>query len=250
MKKLFILFIVPVLIILAGCNAENSTAGDMIPGGSGQSGSLARFTIIGDHLVTVNPTSMLTFSISDPSNINKVSTIQHGRFAETIFPLRSDVLLVGTSSGMLIYNFSTPENPALISIYEHITACDPVVASGNLAYLTLREETNTNMCNRGINRLEIIDISNLSAPSLIKDYPMTKPYGLGLANDSLLFLCDDGLKLFNVSESENIQLLRHFSDYKALDVIVRDPLVIVLSAYKITQYGRQGNNLSYLSEIH
>ena len=249
MKK-HIPILIGIIIGLTGCGADNASGTELIPGGSGQSGSLARFTIIGDQLVTVNPPSMLTFSISDPTNINKVSTVPLGRFAETIFPLKSDVLLVGTSSGMMIYNFSNPANPILISIYEHITSCDPVVASGDLAYLTLRAETNSNMCNRGVNRLEIIDISNLSSPTLIKDYEMTKPYGLGLANDSLLFVCDNGLKLFNVSNPHNIQLQRHFNNFEALDVIVRDPLVIVLSSFKITQFERNGNNLTYLSEIH
>ena len=49
---------------------------------------------------------------------------------------------------------------------------------------------------------------------------MKAPYGLGIDNNTL-FLCDDGLKVFNVADKLNINknLIAHFKDIKTFDVI-------------------------------
>src|SRR5690606_2577958 len=95
---------------------------------------------------------------------------------ETIFPYE-DKLFIGARSGMHIYDLATPENPQKISTYSHINSCDPVVVSGDYAYVTLRSGTT---CEGFSNQLEVLDISNLASPSLVKVYPMHNPHGLGV----------------------------------------------------------------------
>ena len=71
-----------------------------------------------------------------------------------------------------------------------------------------------------LNQLDIIDISNVLSPKLIKTHPMDNPHGLSVRN-SILYLCegDFGLKIFNVEDSENIKQLAHDRNTVSYDVI-------------------------------
>ena len=100
-----------------------------------------------------------------------------------------------------------PSQPEQESEIEHVESCDPVIVSGEYAYITLR---NGSKCQGFINELDIVDISNLNAPVLVKKFDMTNPHGLSKDGD-LLFICDgkDGLKVFDaktVTEFVPIQL--------------------------------------------
>jgi hypothetical protein len=110
---------------------------------------------------------------------------------ETIFPHKQN-LFIGSSSGMYILDISDPASPSKISTYQHIRSCDPVVVDDQYAYVTLRSGT---ICQGFTNQLEVIDISDLTAPTLLQTYPMTNPHGLGV-DGKTLFICDgsDGLK--------------------------------------------------------
>jgi len=47
---------------------------------------------------------------------------------------------------------------------------------------------------------------------------MTNPRGLAL-NGNLLYVCDDGIKVLDVSDRQNIRTLQHLSNIPANDVI-------------------------------
>ena len=53
---------------------------------------------------------------------------------------------------------------------------------------------------KNTSQLDVVDLSDLSAPTLVKSYGMDNPYGLGL-DDDLLFVCDgtSGLKIYDAS---------------------------------------------------
>ena len=55
---------------------------------------------------------------------------------ETLFPFHEN-LLVGGANGMTIVNIDNPLAPVEKGSIQHIKSCDPVVASGNTAYVTL-----------------------------------------------------------------------------------------------------------------
>jgi hypothetical protein len=68
---------------------------------------------------------------------------------------------------------------------------------------------------------------------------MTNPHGLGIDN-STLFICDgdDGLKAFNASDINTIDknLLAHYKDINAYDVIPFNNTLIMIGADGIFQY--------------
>lgn len=215
---------------------------------TGQGGSLARFTIAGDHLYAVNGSSLNVFDISN--NANAVYLSKHELFTdvETIFTRDTNTIFIGSTSGMFIYDVSAAPNIQRLSTYQHIVSCDPVVANENYAYVTLRSDQTNNFCWRGVNQLDIVDIRDLSNPSLVTSFPMINPKGLGLYGDTLL-VCDRGLKVIDVSDPYALQLLDVDEDFDAYDVIVYGDLVIAVAEDGLSQYRYKNGKLNLLSEL-
>lgn len=218
----------------ASFNKSTATA----PGngsGPGVGGSLARFTISKNYLYSLAGGSIKPFDLSTPASPQAVEGKYVNWDIETIFPY-NDNLFLGSSTGMYIYDISKPESPEIVSLYSHVRSCDPVVVEGNYAYVTLRSG---NECAGFTNQLEVIDISNLHQPELLKVYPMTNPHGLGIDNGTL-FVCDrgDGLKVYDASDIDKIteNKLAHYNNIDAYDVIPWNNLLIMIGADGLFQY--------------
>lgn len=222
----------------------------LAPGNStGIGGSMARFTINNDYLYMLDAGNIITADISLPAVPEKKSAQYLAWDIETIFPY-DNRLFIGARSGMHIFDLSVPENPVKITTYSHINSCDPVVVSGNYAYVTLRSGT---QCDGFTNQLEVLDISNIQSPSLVKVYPMHNPHGLGI-DDPVLFICDGdaGLKVFDVSDKLNIdkKLLKHYRNIHAFDVIPFNNVLMLIGDDGIFQYDYTDPlNIKLLSQI-
>jgi len=216
MKKSTIYLVI--LGICFSCSEDNIFPGansDMAaPGSESKGGSSARFAVKEGILYVVDDTRLNVFDISIENESTLLSSNQVGWGIETIFPFE-DLLLLGSQSGVLIFDVSVPSQPMYISEYNHIVACDPVVTDGEFAYLTLRTGTN---CGRPVNELQVLDLSDIQNPIIINRVPMTNPRGLAL-NGNLLYVCDDGIKVLDVSDRQNIRTLQHLSNIPANDVI-------------------------------
>lgn len=203
--------------------------------GSGVGGSMARFTITGNHLYLLDGANLKAVDVNSENNPVAKSTTLLSWDIETIFPYKSN-LFIGSRSGMHILDISTPESPEKISVYEHVSSCDPVVVDDDYAYVTLRSGT---ACQGFTNQLEIIDIANLKAPQLLKTYPMTNPHGLGIDNKTL-FICDgaDGLKAYDASDINKIadNQLAHYKNINAVDVIPFNNILMMIGEDGIFQY--------------
>ncbi len=245
MKNL-IFYLSVLLTILASCSGKESSGSSdkMNNGTTGVSGSTARFTIAGNYLYTVDNQSLNIFNITDPAIPSKVKDINLGFGIETIFA-RGNTLFLGTQTGMYIYDISNPVDVQQKSRYNHIYSCDPVVADNKYAYVTL---STTNRCGRGVNELDIIDIQNLSSPYLISSFPMTNPQGLGV-DGTTLFLCDDGLKIYDIQNKSNIVLKKHYN-IAATDVIPLGNSLLVIGADGLYQYHYSSDTIYLLSTIY
>lgn len=217
--------------------------------GSGVGGSLARFTIIDNHLYLLDGSDLQTVNVTNETNPEAKTRTSLSWDIETIFPYKNN-LFVGSSSGMYILDVSSPESPATISNYQHMRSCDPVVADDNYAYVTLRSGT---ACQGFSNQLEVIDIRDLHDPKLLKTYPMTNPHGLGI-DHNILFICDgdDGLKTFDATDINKIDqnLLAHYKDLNALDVIPFNNILMMVGEDGIFQFDYSDpTNMKMLSKI-
>ena len=215
---------------------------------SGKGGSLARFTIVGDNLYTVNENKLNAFSIDNDQNLSKKSSQEIDAFAETIFPFKNHLLL-GTRTGMFVYSLVNPDKPVFASRYTHMASCDPVVAAGDFAYVTLRSGS---PCQRGNNQLDVLNISNLNAPQFINSIQLKNPHGLSIANNSLL-VCekDFGLSIFDISSPEKVVKFKSIADIKAFDAITNGNRVIFTGVNGISQYLMSDNaEFQLLSQIN
>lgn len=202
------------------------------PGISGKGGSMARFTISDTVLYVLREGDVVVYDISNPNEIveKKIQSLSWGM--ETIFPYDS-LLFFGSQSGMFVYE-KNGYDLEQVAEYQHITSCDPVVFDGTYAYVTLNDDMW--VCNRGVNEMHVIDMSQITNPKLEKTYSMQSPKGLGLDGD-LLFVCDDNsLKVYDKSNPTNLQLIKIFDEMKAYDVIPYNNHLILTGMNGISQY--------------
>ena len=258
MKKIYNLVLIALLI--ASCTKEGgvyssdsmqSPSGDMA---SGKGGSMARFAIKGDILYTVSSNNLQVFNIEDAANpkYSDERDVKIGFDIETIFPMDT-LLFIGSRSGMYVYNISEPRFPMFMSQVQHFRSCDPVVAEGQYAFVTL----NTNFSNCGLvpnNVLQIYDISEPAIPVLQKEVSLRGPTGLGI-DGSRLFVCDRGLKVFDISDPLNIKQIDDLLDINEVDiretydVIPVDGLLILVAKEGLYQFDYTEANLKFVSKI-
>lgn len=213
----------------------------------GMGGSMARFSIVNANLYTVSDADLSVYSIAAPEKPVFSNKVNMGWGIETIYPFK-DKLFIGSTSAMFIYDITNPDKPSKVGQFNHLRACDPVIADDNHAYVTLR---NGSTCSRGSNQLDILNISNLTAPSLAKTYPMTNPHGLS-KDGKTLFICDgkDGLKIYDASSVNDLKLLLHIKGFESYDVITNNNIAIVVSKDGLRQYDYSDlNDIKLLSKI-
>lgn len=230
------------LMLAAACNADQASTSTQ-----GQGGSMTRFAISGSHLYLVDDLNIKVFGIGAGS-FEHVNDVPIGFGLETIFA-NGEYLYLGANDAMYIYSITNPAKPSFIFRYSHIVSCDPVVVQGNRAYVTLRSG---NGCNRGTNALEILDITNRNNPSLIANYPMQSPHGLGV-DGNWLFICEGeyGLKMFDISNEHDIKLVSHKKDIHSYDVIARSGNLILTGEDGVFQmrYEAATSTLEMISKI-
>ena len=213
----------------------------------GQGGSMARFKIVGAFLYVVDYSNINIFDISNLQKPKVLEDVQVAWDIETIFN-QGEVLFIGGRQGMYIYDIKNPAKPKFISEFRHGTACDPVIVSGNYAYVTLK---GGNFCGTTESGLYIVDVSNLQNPELKVIYPMSGPNGLGIKGD-LLFVCDgsEGLKVFDKSESPNLTLINHFENIEAYDVIPLQTSLLMIGEGTLRQYVYLDDDIKLLSTFN
>ncbi len=224
----------PVLEAISNDQADNF---DLVS----TAGSMTRFLPVGRYLYTINFNELVLFSIGDNYQPSRFARLDTGTQAETLFQL-NDLLFVGSTTGMLMYDVASPDNPNYLNSIQHFRSCDPVVADENYAYVTLRGGTN---CFTETNELQIIDIRNPEELSVVSRQVMFNPHGLAIHEDYLL-VCDGsaGLKVIDVSNRQEPNVLSTDNIPFAYDIIVDFPSAIVVGEGVIYQY-----DLSNLPEI-
>lgn len=240
MKKISLVAIILGLVFTA-CDKSEGLAGDNASNGKG--GSMARFTIVGDNLYTVDQGTLNVFDLEDPKKPISIKKLPVGFNIETIFA-DLNTLYLGSDWGMYIYDITDPSNPIQLSLYQHIYSCDPVVANDSIAYVTLHTET---FCGRNTNELQVVNIKDKTKPSFVSSLNMTKPLGLGIDGKNL-FVCDNGLKIYSLSDPYHPAFKKHFK-IPAIDVIPDDNLLLVLAEDGLHQYYYRNDTINYLSHI-
>ena len=211
------------MVLLSEADAFSGAPG--VNGSKG--GSMARFTVDNNYLYCLSESTMELFDVNNQNNPVHSGDVPMPWNIETIFP-HEDYLFIGSTTGVSIYNNSSPFNPTFVSMFEHATSCDPVVVKGDYAYSTLRSG---NECAGFSNQLDIIDISNISFPYLVNTVNLTNPRGLGIDGD-YLFICDGdgGLRMYSITAPTAPALMQVVDIEESFDVITANGLLIVVTA--------------------
>lgn len=231
-------------VSLYNCESDSGDTGTNFEGTS-TSGSLARFTINNSHLYIADESKLHSIDISNKT-FNTPKSIYVGSGVQTIFSMDT-LLLLGTTTGMLIYDISdNPNYPDYVSKAEHFYSCDPVIAQDTIAYVTLNSGNTT--CWRSQNRLQVYNISNIKYPKLIEEKTMDSPLGLGAKNNYLV-VADDGLKLYSTTNKERLELLDHLPNIKAHDVIPLKDTWVIAGTDGMKQYKIENDKLVLISQL-
>ena len=205
-----------------------SSGGNSAAKTNGVGGSMARFGIVDRYLYAIDQSELHVVYIDQPADPKEGKSVSISWNIETLFPYK-DKLFIGAQNGMFILENKNPEAPYLLSSFSHARACDPVYVDGETAFVTLRDG---NECTNYSNELDIVDISNITSPRLVKKYQMQHPHGLSVI-DQILFLCEGqyGLKAFDAGNIQTIDknLKAHLTAFHAYDVIAlsRSHLIVV-----------------------
>jgi hypothetical protein len=199
---------------------------------SGVNGSMSRFCLYGKYLYTVMNSQMQIFYLS-PEKPEKVSENIYIGDVETIFSYK-DCLFLGTPTGMSIYSVKDPISPIRCSTIWHVLGCDPVVVEDDLAYVTVHSG---NFCGQNNDELFVVDVSDVEKPKQLVSYAMTNPKGLGIEN-GILFLCDDGLKVFNAKDPYTLvaNILTHIKGMDGYDLIPYKQVLMMIADDGLYQY--------------
>lgn len=243
----------PIYYLNGGYKTDFSSASVSSSGVSGSGvgigGSMARFGITGSVLYVVHQSNLKVFDITNKTAPVKVNDLYPGWNVETMFLIDKKMFL-GTTTGMAIFDISTPTNPVLQTFFTHARSCDPVIVDDTLAYVTLRMGTG---CGGNLNCLDVVNIKNISKPVTVMSYPMVSPNGLGKDGD-LLFICDGsaGLKVYDSSDPKTItsHLIYAYPGIMAYDVIPIGKVLVMIGADGLFQYNYSNvKNITLLSSI-
>lgn len=248
------LILVTIILLLTSCAEDSSSSSDGSSnsgGSTGQSGSLATFTIAKNNLYVMDTSSVIAFSLEEPTNPQQFDkheiTFQDG---ETIFNHQNEYVFVGKQTGVDIIELNDIGEMTFLAEHSHITACDPVIAQGNRSFVTTRDGNN---CGMGENLLEVLDITDMSNPVVIYSTEMTAPNGLAVSGDDL-FVCDivDGLQRFKIVDTEEEFYLEsaYISNIFACnDIILNGDHMILNHDDGITQIQWQDDEFTVLSQL-
>ena len=258
MKKMIAFFAACTLVaaaaMTAGC-AQDGVADMSTPGSSdGSGGSMARFTIVGDWLYTVNNHQLTVVSLADPAKPVDAATVYVGTDIETLFAL-GDYLFIGSMGAMYIYDISRPEFPKQLSMTSHLRSCDPVVAADTLAFVTLNSSSGA-WCGAAGDELRAYDISDVTRPELICTVGLSSPRGLAVdIENKMVFVCDNGIKAFDITDPHDIEGLYTAASVPevgridAYDCILWDGRLLVIGADGLYQLGYDREKFTFISKI-
>lgn len=232
MKSFKYILLFAAVLSVAACSKQNSTApntstgsenGDI--GGTGQGGSLARFTIAQGHLYVVDDMKLITYSLADPASPKLTSSQYIGAGIETIYSYK-DRLFIGSQDAMYIYSISNSAHPDKLGTASHVRACDPVVADDSVAYVTVRSG---NSCGGSLNAMFVYDITSLMNPKERNVLNIKSPWGLGMSG-STLFVCngENGMSVYDVTNRYQPRLKQQYYDDTYYDVIPYENMLICM----------------------
>jgi hypothetical protein len=196
-------------------------------------------------MYAINNEELTSFDISDRNNPVQIDRQDVGFRIENIFH-KDGILFIGSSQQLYIFELSNkgiPVRKTSVSYFggESVCSFDPVIVSGNYAYVTLSPFTavDNGRCFRdfNVNELRIYDVTKIENPVLLTQFPMQFPKGLAIDNN-VLFICEKekGVKVLDVTDKLKPKVITELYGFQSYDVILREKLLYVVGTDQIRVY--------------
>lgn len=217
---------------------------------AGSIGTINRISLVNDHCYMVSDQNLYVLSEDNLTLVNSLQNFDWGM--ETVIA-QDNSLFIGKRNGMTVVDVSSPTNPRMITEYWHEESCDPVLPFDGYAYITLRSEGN---CPGDIDVLDVVDLNGGNSQfglNSVNQIQMASPYGMTIIEDKL-FVGEgsQGLKVFDITDRSNPQLLEWNKEVEAYDVMLHPTQNILLTAGPdgLNQYSSSETlTLTYLSTV-
>lgn len=195
------------------------------PAPASPSSSYATFAVIGDYLYRADYFALVTYDISKADEPKEVSRTNMGWMIETIYPT-DDYLFLGGTQGVSIYQRDNPGLPRYAGSVTHFRACDPVVVSGSIAYVTLR---GGNGCGETRDVLLTVNIADPSHPTIVAETELATPFGLAVREPFLYVSTGpSGYALLDVTRPTEPASLGTWGDWPTKDFLWSNDVLYVL----------------------
>jgi len=257
----YILFISLILILVhsTGCKKDNYPESPLQFDSLDESGgNLARFTIIGNYLCAVNGGAIKVYNIQAPANPVQVGNMNPGATILSLRTLQDSLLLIGTAGmyspySLGVYSFKPNQSLQLLGALDSSQANDPFSYWQNYLFTTERAGASTSY---------YVPYSEMSAYNIKKltvsyynnkpDYETRKniysPSDLS-ADGNNLFVCDSGLKVFDITDVSKITLKKHFN-IDAQNIVSNNGNLTILGTSGLFQYHYASDTINLLSKIN
>lgn len=207
-------------VIIAACGSGDSS---LSPTSSGQPnalvGSSAAIIAQRGFIILIDSSGVQSFE-PDQGRLRFRSFLwQPG--AETLFPYKDDLIMVGTERETRVIKIDEDGDMETVSTIVHARSCDPVVANDTHMYITLRSGTRCGI-STGENTLLMFNIEDIERPIFIRSVSLEEPLGLALTDEELFVCHKDGLKRFDISDSEFLIEVANYPDAVCNDLIAQD----------------------------
>jgi len=188
--------------------------------------SFATFALVDDFLYRIDYATLVIYDVAVADKPKELKRVDIGWEIETIYPT-DNFLLLGGNRGMYIYDRrSDPAAPHEIARIEHVRACDPVVVSGPVAYVTLRGGS---VCGNAPDELLCVSMTDPDQPTVIARKELATPFGLAVS-EPFLYVSNGlrGYTLLDVARPASPLPIAQWTDWGTKDFIWSGTTLYVL----------------------
>ncbi len=254
--KLFTLSIISTLLLMISCEATLNLNDGGLASSNALSGSYTNLLVVGDFMYAVNIQNLSTFDVSDADEPVLIDDQEIGFNIESLLHHKGN-LFIGSPEAMHIFSIAEDGIPSRASFTDYgsmdedFCRQDPIAVNDNYAYASLSSVVRTDCFRTDLNELRIYDITNLTSPQFENSIQMDSPRGIALDGNTLFVAeANVGLKVFNIEDAINPEMIYHFDGFQAFDLIPDNGLLIVVGPQKIYEYDYSDiSNMTFLSEL-
>ncbi len=205
-----------------------------------------RFEIVGNDLCCVSNASLKIYDIQNPASPLLLNNAYMQDNILSVRLLANNGLMIGDANGLSLYSISTSggiKQDGAISASQYY---DPFAYVADTIFVLQSNSLYTS--NRFPDFLGIYYSNDLSNPILSYNSNLNYPKDISIDSNRNLFVCDSGLKVFDISDETRPKLISHFY-IEANKIRAYNDNLFILGNSGLFQYQYNKGSLALTSKI-